>query len=194
MNNVCVFCGGNPGVRPSYAAAARALGAELVSRGLGLVYGGAQVGLMGVVADAVLSGGGRVFGVIPVFLSAREIAHGGLSELRVVATMHERKALMADNSEAFVALPGGYGTLDEMFEILTWGQLGLHRKPCGLLNVDGYFDGLLAYLDRSVEEGFLKPEYRSLLSVGATPKDLLDKMLAQRVPPGEGWMKSTDQA
>src|ERR1043165_174167 len=145
FRRVCVFCGSSPGARPEYRQAAEAMGRLLASRRIGLVYGGGNVGLMGLLADAALSAGGEVIGVIPRHLDAREVAHRGLPDLRVVASMHERKALMADLSDAFIALPGGLGTLEEMFEILTWAQLGLHRKPCGLLNVLGYFDRLLSF-------------------------------------------------
>ena len=155
MKSVCVFCGSHAGRGETYRAAARGFGEELARRGLTLVYGGAHVGLMGIVADAVMSNGGRAIGVIPRFLLEREVGHGGLSELHVVESMHERKAKMAEVSEAFVALPGGIGTLEEIFEVWTWVLLGLHNKPVGLLQVGGYFDPLLAYLDRTVEEGFV---------------------------------------
>src|SRR5690242_19117334 len=164
MKRVCVFAGSSAGVRPEYVSAAADFGTVLAGRGIELVYGGARVGLMGAVAGAVLAGGGRVTGVIPKALVEKEVAHGGLTELRVVTSMHQRKALMADLADAFIALPGGWGTLDEMFEILTWAQLGLHRKPCGLLNVFGYFDRLLAFLDHTMEEGFVRREYGSLLA------------------------------
>lgn len=153
---VCVFCGSAPGARPSYEAAARALGTELARRGVGLVYGGAAVGLMGSVADAALAAGGEVVGVIPGALVDREIAHAGLTELRVVGSMHERKALMAELSDAFVALPGGMGTLEELFEVFTWRQLGLHAKPIALLDVEGYWAGLVAFLEHAEAEGFLR--------------------------------------
>src|SRR4051812_49148308 len=149
---VCVFCGSNPGARPEYAAAARAVGRALAERGRGLVYGGGNVGLMGVCADAALAAGGEVIGVIPDALQTAEVAHGGLTRLHVVRTMHERKALMADLSDAFAALPGGFGTLDELFEILTWAQLGIHAKPVAILNVAGFFDPLLAMLDHQTAE------------------------------------------
>ena len=188
MKDVCVFAGSSAGVRPEYLAAATDLGRVLAARGIGLVYGGARVGLMGAVADAVLTGGGAVTGVIPRALVEKEVAHSGLTELRVVTTMHERKALMADLSDAFVALPGGWGTLDEMFEILTWAQLGLHRKPCGLLNVQGYFDRLLAFLDHTVEQGFVRREHGALLAVSDGPSTLLDTLRAQTPPAVEKWI------
>jgi uncharacterized protein (TIGR00730 family) len=188
MMRVCVFAGSSSGARPEYRTAAEELGRELAARGIELVYGGAHVGLMGAVADAVLAGGGRVTGVIPNTLVEKEVAHRGLTDLRIVTSMHQRKALMADLSDAFVALPGGWGTLDEMFEILTWAQLGLHRKPCGLLNVQGYFDRLLAFLDHTVEQGFVRREYGALLAVSEGPSTLLDALRAQTPPAVEKWI------
>jgi len=176
MKNVCVFCGSSSGVNPVYASAARELGREMALRGLGLVYGGGRVGLMGEVATASLAAGGKVLGVIPHSLSTKEIALEECTELIVVSTMHERKALMADRSDAFLALPGGYGTCDELFEILTWAQLGIHSKPVGLLNVNGFFTPLLGWLDHITKEGLLKPKHRDLLLVADTVKDLLDKL------------------
>jgi hypothetical protein len=168
--------------------AASELGKLFAARGIELVYGGARVGLMGALADAVLAEAGRVTGVIPRALVEKEVAHSGLTDLRIVTSMHQRKALMADLSDAFVALPGGWGTLEEMFEILTWAQLGLHRKPCGLLNVQGYFDRLLAFLDHTVEQGFVRREYRSLLAVSDAPAALLDALPAQTPPVVEKWI------
>ena len=188
MTRVCVFAGSSSGSRPEYRTAAEELGRELAARGIELVYGGAHVGLMGAVADAVLAGGGRATGVIPNALVEKEVAHRGLTDLRIVTSMHQRKALMADLSDAFVALPGGWGTLDEMFEILTWAQLGLHRKPCGLLNVQGYFDRLLAFLDHTVEQGFVRREYGALLAVSDGPSTLLDALRAQTPPAVEKWI------
>jgi uncharacterized protein (TIGR00730 family) len=178
MTRVCVFCGSSPGARPEYLASARALGAALARRGMGLVYGGASVGLMGAVADAALAAGGEATGVIPGALQARELAHRGLSRLEVVGSMHERKARMADLADAFVALPGGMGTLEELSEILTWAQLGLHRKAVGVLDVRGYWQPLLAFLDHAVEERFLRPEHRGLLLAGEDPEALLDALQA----------------
>ena len=178
---ICVFCGSNPGVRPEYARAARDLGSLLARRGIGLVYGGGAVGLMGAVADAALEAGGAVVGVIPQTLVARELAHPGLTELRIVRTMHERKATMAELSTAFVTLPGGFGTLDETCEMLTWAQLGIHAKPCGLLNVAGYFDPLLAFLERAVEEGFLHAEHRALVVQETDPARLVEQLLGRLV-------------
>lgn len=176
MRRICVFCGSRSGGRPEYAAAARDLGVLLAGHNLCLVYGGGKVGLMGVLADAVMAAGGEVIGVIPASLADREVAHGGITELRVVSTMHERKALMAELSDAFIALPGGFGTLDETFEILTWAQLGLHTKPCGILNAGGYFDSLLVFLDSAVQEGFLQPAHRKLLLQAENPDMLLRKL------------------
>lgn len=173
MRRVCVFCGSSPGNRAVYAESARVLGRELASRRLGLVFGGGHIGLMGVLADAALAGGGEVIGVIPQALVDRELAHKGLTELRVVGTMHERKALMADLSDGFIALAGGFGTADELMEMLTWAQLGLHDKPIALLNVAGYFDPVVAWLDRAVQEGFIRPEDRALLSHAESVEELL---------------------
>src|SRR5262245_25166996 len=178
MRRVGVFCGSEVGSRPGYADAARQLGKALVGRGMGLVFGAGHVGLMGVLADAVLRGGGEAVGVIPQALVDKELAHRGLTELRVVATMHQRKALMADLSDAFAALPGGYGTADEFFEILTWAQLGLHSKPIGLLNTDRFFDPLLAWIDHTIREGFLKPRHRDLLKVMNTPEELIERLIS----------------
>jgi len=187
MQSVCVFAGSKTGGRPAYRNAARELGRAAAARGHTLVYGGGSVGLMGVIADAVLEEGGRIIGVIPEELQRREVAHAGLTELKVVRTMHERKALMASLSDAVIALPGGLGTLDELFEMLTWAQLGIHTKPCGLLNVAGYFDALLAYMDHTVSEGFIAAEHRSLLLVDDDAGRLLERMAEYRTPPVEPW-------
>lgn len=162
---ICVFCGSSPGRLPVYQEAATAFGRALAEAGIGLVYGGASVGLMGAVADAALSRGGEVIGVIPESLSSKELAHTGLTELHVVTSMHARKAMMADLSDAFVALPGGVGTLEELFEIWTWAQLGHHRKACGLLNVHGFYDRLTAFLDHVTDEAFMRPAHRGILLV-----------------------------
>lgn len=188
MKALCVYCGSNPGVRDVYAEAAEALGRTLADKGIGLVYGGAAKGLMGRLADAVLAAGGRVQGVIPHALMKKEIAHPGLTELHVVNTMHERKATMAELSDGFVALPGGFGTLEETIEIVTWAQLRFHAKPCGLLNVDGFFDHLLAYLDHAAAEGFLKPEHRRMLLVERAPEALLERFERYRAPTSEKWL------
>jgi uncharacterized protein (TIGR00730 family) len=176
IKRLCVFCGANAGSRPVFAQAAKDLGALLARRNIGVVYGGGNIGLMGALADAALAHGGEVIGVIPKSLMERELAHTGVSELHVVSTMHERKALMADLSDAFIALPGGFGTLDEFFEILTWAQLGIHSKPCGVLNVDGYFDSLLAFLDRAVQEGLLQQQNRNLFTVARDPSELIREL------------------
>jgi uncharacterized protein (TIGR00730 family) len=182
MTRVCVFCGSNAGTRPAYTDAARALGAELVSRRLGLVYGGASVGLMGVLADTVLAGGGEVVGVIPRPLGSRELAHTGLTDLRVVGSMHERKATMESLADGFISLPGGLGTLEETLEILTWAYLGIHQKPVGVLNVEGYYDGLLRLLTHAMREGFVRPEYFGLLLFGDTAAELLDRFATWEPP------------
>jgi hypothetical protein len=182
MKRVCVFAGSSDGGRAEYADAARALASEVVTRGLGLVYGGGSVGLMGVLADAVLAGGGEVIGVIPRPLASREFAHGGLSELRLVVSMHERKATMASLVDGFIALPGGLGTLEETLEILTWAQLGIHHKPVGVLNVAGYYEGLRRLLAHALREGFVRQEYFALLLFGDTPAELLDRFAAWPPP------------
>jgi uncharacterized protein (TIGR00730 family) len=192
MNQICVFAGSNLGADAQYRAAAQELGRALVRRQAGLVYGGACVGLMGTLADAVLGAGGHVTGVIPESLLAREVAHHGLSELRVVASMHERKAVMNDLADGFIALPGGWGTLEEFFEILTWAQLGLHQKPCGLLNVHGFFDRLLSFVDHSVDEGFVSAENRAMMLVSNAADGLLQQ-LEDYVPPGvEQWIERAE--
>jgi hypothetical protein len=188
MNRICVFTGSSPGAHSEYANAAEKLGIELVSREYELVYGGANVGLMGVIADAVLSRGGKVTGVIPADLAAREIAHEGLSELRVVSSMHERKLVMSELSSAIIALPGGLGTLEELFEMLTWAQLGMHKKPCGLLNIRGYFDQLLGFLDHAQSQRFIAPEHRSMLLSDSEATTLLDQIENYTPPSVEKWL------
>jgi uncharacterized protein (TIGR00730 family) len=172
---ICVFTGSRHGARSEYAEAAKGLGRDLVARNFGLVYGGGNVGLMTVIADTVLEMNGHVTGVIPDSLVSREVAHLGLSDLRIVNSMHERKALMAELSDGFIAMPGGIGTLEEFFEVLSWAQLGLHEKPCGLLNVAGYYDPLIQFLDHAVGEDFIKPKHRALLVVESEPAKLLDR-------------------
>lgn len=176
MKRVGVFCGSSSGARPDYTHAAVELGAALVERGIGLVYGGGRIGLMGRIAESVVSAGGEVIGVIPEALSGKELAFEELADLRVVASMSERKAVMAELSDGFVALPGGYGTLDELVEMLTWTQLRIHNKPCGLLNTQHYYDGLLGFFDRSVSDNFLQREHRSMLLVETEPSTLLDRL------------------
>lgn len=188
MRRICVFSGSSAGSRAEYAAAARALGTALVRRGLSLVYGGARVGLMGVIADTVLAGGGEVIGIIPKRLMTKELAHPGLAELRVVASMHDRKREMADLADAFVALPGGIGTLEELTEVLSWAQLGLHDKPCGVLEVAGYFGRLIAFLDHAVDERFLHPAHRAMLVVESDAEDLLAHLARYRAPVVEKWL------
>lgn len=189
MKSVCVFCGSASGTNPLYAVAAREMGLELARRSLALVYGGGRIGLMGEVAVAAIDAGGDVIGVIPERLAAKEIAFERATELIVVNTMHTRKAIMADRADAFVALPGGFGTLEELFEVLTWAQLGIHAKPVGVLNVAGFFSPLLAWLDRAVDEGFLKRKHRDLVIVRESVGELLDA-LAAWTPPDltEKWM------
>ncbi len=176
------------GTREAYRAAARETGRLLAERGVTLVYGGGRIGLMGILADAALARGGDVVGVIPEHLVRKEVAHNGLADLRTVSSMHERKALMADLSDAFIALPGGYGTLDEFCEILSWSQLGLHQKPCGILNVDGYYDGLLGLFDHAVREGFLQAEHRALVVVDEHPGRLLQRLEEAPLPAVEKWI------
>jgi hypothetical protein len=182
MKRICVFCGSSPGARPAYRTAAANLGAALVARGMGLVYGGANVGLMSELAHSVLDAGGEVIGVIPRSLVQRELALTGLADLRITDSMQERKAVMVDLADGFIAMPGGLGTLDELFEVLTWTQLGIHQKPSGLLNVEGYFDALLAFLDHAVAERFVKDVHRSMLIVELEPNRLIDRLDAF-VPP-----------
>jgi len=188
LRNVCVFCGSSNGTHPGYVQAAQQVGQLLSQRKIGLVYGGADVGLMGQMADACLNKGGRVVGVIPKTLVAKEIAHRGLTELHVVESMHERKALIADLADAFIALPGGYGTWDEFCEVLTWSQLGLHRKACALLNVNGYYDSLLAMAARATEDGFLRDVHRDLLLSDNDPGRLLDRLNCYTVPVVGKWI------
>jgi uncharacterized protein (TIGR00730 family) len=188
MRRVCVFCGSSPGKSPAYLDAARATGRALAERGIALVYGGGSVGLMGAVADATLDAGGEVVGVIPRALELRELAHRRLTTLHVVGSMHERKAKMAALAEGFIALPGGMGTLEELAEILTWAQLGLHARPVGLLDAAGYYGPLIEFFDRAVAEGFVRPEHRRLLIVGTEPGPLLDRFTTWAPPPVERWI------
>ncbi len=188
IQRVCVFCGSSFGKKAVYLQSAEELGNYLADHNIGLVYGGGNVGLMGAMADAALAAGGEVIGVIPEHLMAREVGHRGLTKLHIVQSMHERKALMADLSDAFLALPGGFGTFDEFCEVLTWSQLGLHQKPCGLLNVNGYYTPLLEMFDHAVTEGFLRPENRAIVLAGETIPRLLDAMRAWRPVTVEKWL------
>lgn len=187
FRRVCVFCGSNVGARGEYAESARSLGRALVAREIGLVYGGGGIGLMGVVAEEVRAVGGEVIGVIPTALFEKEVAMEDLADLRIVSNMHERKATMADLSDGFIAMPGGLGTLEELFEVLTWAQLGIHRKPIGLLDSARFFDPLLAMLDRCVDEGFLRIEHRGSLLVRQDPEALLDAMETFKPPELDSW-------
>jgi len=189
MKRVCVFCGSNKGSRPIYLEAAQNLGRIFAARGIDLVYGGACVGLMGAMADAALAQGGHVIGVIPESLVAKEVAHKGLLDLRIVKSMHERKALMAELSDAFIALPGGFGTYEEFCEVLTWGQLGLHKKPCGILDVAGFYDPLLAQLDHAVKEGFVRPIHRELVLVESDLEKLLTRLESFQPPAVAKWIE-----
>lgn len=188
MKRICVFCGSSVGADSAFARAAEEVGSNLGRRGIGLVYGGGNVGLMGVIADATLSAGGEVIGVIPQALVDRELAHRKITELRIVQSMHERKAMMADLSDAFIALPGGYGTLEEFCEILTWAQLGLHRKPFGLLNVTGFYDSFVAQIDHAVRMKFIRPEHRDLLMVEDTISRLLSRLDTFKPPAVHKWI------
>ena len=189
---LCVFCGSSVGANPLFAEAAGALATELARRNIGIVYGGGNVGLMGVVADAALAAGGEVVGVIPHGLVSRELAHQGLTELHVVDSMHERKALMAELSDGFVALLGGFGTLEEFCEVVTWTQLGVHLKPCGLLNVAGYYDGLMAFLVHALEEEFLRPTHFEIVVAASEPTELIDRILTWRPPPVVRWITRSE--
>jgi hypothetical protein len=192
VKRVCVFAGSGSGTRPEYAAAARALAGECARRGLGVVYGGGSVGLMGVLADAALAAGVEVIGVIPRPLASRELAHAGLSEMRVVESMHDRKATMNTLADGFIALPGGLGTFEETLEVLTWAQLGIHGKPVGVLNVAGYYDGLQRWLAHAVGEGFVARAHLGLLLFAGAPGELLDRVSAWTPPPGpRAWLRES---
>ncbi len=188
MKRLCVFTGSSPGARPEYAQAAQDLAEAIVERELTLIFGGSRQGLMGILADSVMEAGGEVIGVIPDRLFPKEAPHMGLTELHVVKSMHERKQVMADLSDGFIAMPGGVGTLEELTEIYTWSQLGLHRKPCGLLNVEGYYDYLTQFLDHAVHERFLKPIHRDTLIVKNNPRELLDEFATYRAPRLGKWL------
>lgn len=189
MKRLCVFCGSSVGNNPAYVEAATTLGTLLANRGVGLVYGGGNVGLMGVIADAALAAGGEVIGVIPRALADREVAHHGVTDLRVVDSMHTRKAMMADLSDAFLAMPGGVGTFEEFFEAITWTQLGLHRKACGLLNVAGFYTPLALFIDQAVTDGFIKPVHRAAIIVDDDPARLLDTLTTIEIPDVPKWIR-----
>ena len=193
LRRVCVFCGSSTGTRPEYARAAREVGELLAKESIGLVYGGGRTGLMGEVADAALAAGGVVIGIIPEHLAEREVAHAGLSDLRIVATMHERKAQMADLADAFVGLPGGLGTLEEFFEVTTWSQLGIHAKPTALLNVAGYYDALDAFLRHAEKEGFLRTQDRALITVASDPRQLLLDLKSVRPAHADKWLAPSER-
>lgn len=188
MRRLCVFCGSSPGLNPLFASSARALATELAARDIEIVYGGGNVGLMGMVADAALAAGGRVTGVIPHALVTRELAHQGVTALHVVDSMHERKALMARLADGFIALPGGFGTLEEFCEAVTWTQLGVHAKPCGLLNVAGFYDGLLSFLEHALDEEFLRPTHREIVVSDADPIRLIERVIAWQAPAVARWI------
>ena len=188
MEKICVYCGSSPGKNPAYSHAAKSLAKAMCERGIGLVYGGAAIGVMGAIADAVLEAGGEAIGIIPKSLAVKEVAHDNLSELHVVASMHERKAMMAELADGFIALPGGWGTLEEIFEILTWAQLGFHHKPCGLLNIEGYYDGLIDFLDNSFEQQFVNELCRPMLMTAHDPVALLDQFATYRAPKVRKWV------
>jgi uncharacterized protein (TIGR00730 family) len=193
MKSICVYCGSNFGERGSYIEAAQGLGMEMAEREVTLIYGGGNVGLMGAIADSVLAAGGKVIGVIPQALADKEVAHTGLSDLRVVGSMHERKSLMADLADAFIALPGGLGTLEEFCEVATWTQLGFHTKACGLLNIDGFYDGLLSFLNHATKEKFIRPEHRGIALAGKDPVELIEKLSQFKVPTVHKWIDRDQQ-
>src|SRR5215213_7673702 len=193
MKNITVFCGSSSGFRPEYAEAAANLARRLVEKNIGLIYGGGNVGLMGIIADEVMRRGGTVIGIIPDSLFKKEVGKREITELHVVASMHERKAMMADLADGFIAMPGGIGTFEEFFEILTWSQLGFHEKPCAVLNIAGYYDGLLALCDNAVTEGFLRPAHRQLILEDSNPESLLEKMRNLKSLPVEKWIDREEE-
>mgnify|MGYP000651644877 CR=1 FL=1 len=189
IRKICVYCGSNPGNRPDYIDAARRLAGVLVEKGIDLVYGGAGVGIMGAIASTVMEKGGHVTGIMPEGLVEKEIAHPSLSEMHVVGTMHERKALMADLADGFIAMPGGLGTSEELFEVWTWAQLGMHEKPCGLFNVCGYYNPLVSFLDHATAEGFISPTHRGMLIVESDPGKLLEQFKIYQAPRAKNWIE-----
>lgn len=193
MKSICVYCGSNFGNRNSYLEAAQSLGVQMAERGITLIYGGGNVGLMGAVADSVLAAGGKVIGVMPQALVDKEIAHTGLSDLRVVGSMHERKSLMASLADAFIALPGGLGTLEEFCEVVTWTQLGFHHKACGLLNIDGFYNRLISFLNHATQEQFIRSQHRSIVLVGETPVELIEKLSQFEIPNVHKWIDRDQQ-
>lgn len=192
INNICVYCGSSAGKDPAFSLAASRLAKTMCERGIGLVYGGAAVGVMGALANAVLEAGGQAIGVIPKSLAIKEVAHDNLTELHVVSSMHERKAMMAELADGFIALPGGWGTLEEIFEILTWAQLGFHEKPCGLLNIAGYYDGLIGFLDNAIEQQFVREVCRPMLMTADDPASLLDQFAVYQAPKVRKWMREDE--
>jgi uncharacterized protein (TIGR00730 family) len=192
MKKICVYCGSSSGKSPEYLESARVLAKEMVKRNIGLVYGGANVGIMGEIANTMLANGGDVTGIIPQSLVDKEVGHFGLTELKVVGSMHERKAIMADLSDGFIALPGGLGTLEELFEVLTWSQLGFHHKPCALLNIKQYYESLSVFLDHAVDEEFVKPIHREMLLVASDPSQLLDAMESYQPPAVDKWIERNE--
>ena len=193
MKNITVFCGSNSGFRTEYAEAARTLARIFARNNIRLIYGGGNVGLMGIIADELMRAGGEVIGIIPDSLDKKEVGHRGITDLRVVGSMHERKALMAELADGFIAMPGGIGTFEEFFEILTWAQLGFHEKPCAILNIAGYYDGLLALCDNAVTEGFLRPAHRQLILEDSNPEFLLEKMRNLKPLPVEKWIDREEE-
>jgi uncharacterized protein (TIGR00730 family) len=190
MQRICVFCGSSPGIKQDYAVGARELGLVLAKQNIDLVYGGGHVGLMGIVADAAMSAGAKAIGVIPRCLADKEVAHQGLTELRVVQTMHERKAQMSELSDGFIAMPGGFGTLEELFEVITWAQLGIHKKPFGLFNIAGFFDKLIEFLDFQVEQGFVQPQHREMIIVSDEAEQLVELLSSFQPVAQEKWMST----
>jgi len=193
IRRLCIYCGSSSGHDAVYVAGARAMINAMAARGVGLVYGGGGIGVMGAAADAMLAAGGDVIGIIPKSLATKEVAHAGLTELHITQSMHERKQRMADYSDGFIALPGGIGTLEELFEIWTWAQLGFHAKPCAVLNVNGYFDGLIRFVDHAVAEGFLKSDHRAMLIVETDPDKLLDRLEAYQAPEVTQWVTQKEE-